>query len=87
MIVIADSGGSKTDWRILQRDHAIGQAHGKGFNPYYQPIEDLKQNIEDVLLPQINKPVEKVFFYGAGVSSEKNQSSIKSAFAHYFPGA
>jgi N-acetylglucosamine kinase-like BadF-type ATPase len=87
MIVIADSGGSKTDWRILQRNRSVGQAQGKGFNPYNQPIGDLKQNIEEVLLPQIKEPVEKVFFYGAGVSSEKNQMTIKSAFTHYFPEA
>lgn len=87
MIVIADSGGSKTDWRILSSDKSIGQAHGGGFNPYYQPIEDLKQNIEAVLMPQLKEPVEKVFFYGAGVSSDKNQQRVKEAFAHYFPNA
>ena len=71
MILIADSGGSKTDWRLVLQDGTIAQASAPGFNPYYQPVEDLKREVERVLLPKINpdgEPVEKLFFYGAGVS-------------------
>jgi N-acetylglucosamine kinase-like BadF-type ATPase len=88
MILIADSGGSKTDWRLIQKDGSIDQAHSPGFNPYYQPIDDLKKNVQEVLLPKINHDhVKKIFFYGAGVSSVKNQLTIKSAFLEFFPGA
>jgi glucosamine kinase len=90
MILIADSGGSKTDWRLIQKDGKIGQASAPGFNPYYQPIEDLKKNIQEILLPKIddrNDQVDQIFFYGAGVSSVKNQLTIKSAFLEFFPEA
>jgi glucosamine kinase len=87
MILIADSGGSKTDWRLLLRDGTIGQASSPGFNPYYQPIEDLKKNIREILLPVVHEKVKKIFFYGAGVSSVKNQLVIKSAFLEFFPEA
>jgi glucosamine kinase len=87
MILIADSGGSKTDWRLLEADGTIDQAGTPGFNPYYQPIEDLKKNVHEVLLPRIKQPVTKIFFYGAGVSSMKNQLTIKSAFLEFFPEA
>ena len=88
MILIADSGGSKTDWRLIQKDGSIGQASAPGFNPYYQPIDDLKKNVREILLPKINNDtVRKIFFYGAGVSSVKNQLTIKSAFLEFFPQA
>lgn len=87
MILIADSGGSKTDWRLIQRDGTIGQASAPGFNPYYQPIDDLKKNVQEILLPKITDTVDKIFFYGAGVSSVKNQLTIKSAFLEFFPEA
>ena len=88
MILIADSGGSKTDWRLIQKDGSIGQASAPGFNPYYQPIDDLKKNVQEILLPKINdEAVSKIFFYGAGVSSVKNQLTIKSAFLEFFPEA
>lgn len=87
MIIIADSGGSKTDWRLIESNGAVGQASAPGFNPYYQPIEDLKKNVQELLLPKINEQVDKIFFYGAGVSSTKNQLTIKSAFLEFFPEA
>jgi N-acetylglucosamine kinase-like BadF-type ATPase len=87
MIIIADSGGSKIDWRLIQNDGSIEQANAPGFNPYYQPIEDLKRNVQEILLPMIHEQVNKIFFYGAGVSSEKNQEAIKDAFLEYFPQA
>src|SRR6478609_11418533 len=85
MILLADSGGSKTDWRLLKKDGTIGQASGPGYNPYYQPVDDLKKSINEILLPQVQENVTKIYFYGAGVSSVKNQLTIKSAFLEYFP--
>jgi len=87
MIIIADSGGSKIDWRLLLSNGKIEQANCPGFNPYYQPIEDLDKNLREYLLPVVKEEVTKIFFYGTGVSSEKNQEVIKSTFAVYFPSA
>lgn len=87
MILIADSGGSKTDWRLIDNSGAVNQANAPGFNPYYQPIDDLKKSVQELVLPKINEEVNKIFFYGAGVSSVKNQLTIKSAFLEFFPGA
>ncbi len=89
MILIADSGGSKTDWRLILKDGKIDQASSAGFNPYYQPIEDLKKNVQEILLPKMQERevVDHIYFYGAGVSSVKNQLTIKRAFLEFFPEA
>ena len=87
MILIADSGGSKIDWRLLNSDGSIGQANTPGFNPYYQPIDDLDKTISASIAPLAKEEVSKIYFYGAGVSSEKNQLVIKDAFLKYFPKA
>lgn len=87
MILVADSGGSKIDWRFLHKDGSIGQAHSPGFNPYYQPLEHLHAIIKESLAPQVKESVDKIFYYGTGVSSEKNQQIIREAFAQYWPGA
>src|SRR6185369_14461455 len=87
MIIVADSGGSKIDWRLLKKDGSIGQANSPGFNPYYQPIDHLKKITEESLLPQVNEEVSKIFYYGTGVSSEKNVQSIQAVFLKYFPKA
>jgi glucosamine kinase len=87
MILIADSGGSKTDWRLIQKNGNIGQASAPGFNPYYQHIDDLRKNVNETVLPLVKEKVNKIFFYAAGASSVKNQLTIKSAFMEFFPEA
>ncbi|MBS1951501.1 MAG: hypothetical protein OJF59_001170 [Cytophagales bacterium] len=87
MIIIADSGGSKIDWRLLSRDGKIHQANSAGFNPYYQPIDHLQKIIKETLLELVTENVSKIFFYGTGVSSEKNVQLIQQVFAQHFPKA
>jgi glucosamine kinase len=87
MIIIADSGSSKIDWRLLAQDGTIQQASSPGFNPYYQPLDHLKTSIRESLIPVVQGNVTKVFFYGTGVSSSRNQDLVRSAFLEFFPGA
>ena len=87
MIIIADSGSSKIDWRILESGGAIRQASSPGFNPYYQPLDHLKQSIKEFLVPHTKGEVNKIFFYGTGVSSGRNQEMVRSAFLEFFPKA
>ncbi|HWA34728.1 MAG TPA: hypothetical protein VG737_11385 [Cyclobacteriaceae bacterium] len=87
MIIVADSGSSKIDWRLISLDGSISQASSPGFNPYYQPIGDLRTCIVDSLAPVARESVKRIFFYGTGVSSQKNQDLIREQFLEFFPEA
>ncbi len=87
MILIADSGASKTDWRILSQETTIGQAQSVGYNPFIQPIEQFDREIREVLVPQIKVPVKKIFYYGTGCSSDKNRQNIRNVLERYFVGS
>lgn len=87
MILIADSGASKTDWRILDKSRSIEQAQTIGFNPYYQPIEHFDREVREVLLPQVKHPIDKIFYYGTGCSSDKNRKLIRNVLEVFFPNA
>ena len=87
MILIADSGSSKPDWRWLDTTGDIGQANGPGFNPYYQPIDHLRSGIQETLVAKVNGNVSRIFYYGSGASSERNQRAIQSVLQEFFPGA
>jgi hypothetical protein len=41
MILIADSGASKTDWRLIDDKGQIAQHRGTGFNPNYQTAAEM----------------------------------------------
>lgn len=87
MILVADSGSSKIDWRLIEPGGTIRQAQTPGFNPYYQPLDHLRAGIRDTLIPEVNRNVRKIFYYGTGVSSARNQELVRSVFLEFFPGA
>jgi glucosamine kinase len=72
---------------FLKKNGTIGQAYSPGFNPYYQPLSHLNSIVEEHLVSKVDEPVDKIFYYGTGVSSEKNVSIIQDAFTKYWPKA
>jgi glucosamine kinase len=47
MILIADSGSTKTDWRLLDKNGILATAKTVGFNPFYQTSENIVRNLEE----------------------------------------
>lgn len=84
-IIIADGGSTKIDWRILQGQE-VKTILTAGFNPYYQTPEDLEKIVKEDLLPQVTGPVHHIYFYGTGVSSERNEKTVTGIFKNYFEG-
>ncbi len=69
MLLIADSGSTKTDWRVVEENgNVITSVVTEGLNPYFLSGEEIAAIIRSKVLPVI-EPVEKVFFYGAGCGS------------------
>lgn len=72
MILIADSGSTKTDWTAVEHGEVVCRTQTKGMNPFFQTEEEMTQELQQVLQPQLPKgTVENVYFYGAGCTPEK----------------
>jgi N-acetylglucosamine kinase-like BadF-type ATPase len=65
MILVADAGGTKTDWRILRGDK-IDQLVTRGYNPN---THDLHPFLDEVMshFHSSAAEVEKIYFYGASL--------------------
>ncbi|WP_162418866.1 N-acetylglucosamine kinase [Cyclobacterium roseum] len=87
MILIADSGSSKTDWRVIQKDGAVSQFRTIGFNPYYQTKKDMIAGLNTPPLLELKQQVDEVHFYGAGCTSQSNQESVRQAINSLYPAA
>lgn len=73
MILIADSGSTKTDWAAVEEGKIISRIQTKGMNPFFQTEEEMTTELENVLLPQLEqKLVTSAYFYGAGCTVEKS---------------
>ena len=85
MILIADSGSTKTDWRFIDADSKISQFDTKGINPYQQNKTEIISIIQSESWP--NERVSEIHFYGAGCSSEQNKDIIAEALKVRFKEA
>lgn len=84
MILIADSGSSKTDWRVIHKDGKISQHRGVGFNPYYMTSEEMANQIRQDFLVNLKTEIEEIFFYGAGCSAPDRKSEVANALSTIF---
>jgi glucosamine kinase len=86
LILIADSGSTKTAWTLLEGDVVTGQWKTRGFNPYYQGEEEVRQALREEFLPALGGiSVDRVFFYGAGCSTPERKSVIERAIGSFLP--
>ena len=87
MILIADSGSTKTDWRILDKGIVIGQTQTIGFSPYYQDADSIAKELNTNLLPHCEGKIEQVFYYGTGITNDEKAGVLKEAILKVFPEA
>ncbi len=82
-ILVADSGSTKTEWRILLKNEQeiISLIPTKGINPYFQTSVEILQDLKTNLFPQITDyNITDVCFYGAGCSTEEKKGAVKAVF-------
>ena len=77
MILIADSGSTKTDWCVLSTsDSVLSTFSTQGLNPYHQSPELISATLGEVRARvEACRPYDsgdlRVFFYGSGVRPEQ----------------
>jgi len=72
MILIADSGSTKTDWCLSDRRKQLNRITTKGLNPYFITEDEIDREIRLSLLPKLQAlPLNALYFYGAGCTPEK----------------
>ncbi|NOX87133.1 MAG: ATPase [Chlorobi bacterium] len=88
MILIADSGATKTHWILIDNKQVTGEIYTSGFNPYYYDPREFEESLSKTLAESV--PADKIshiYFYGAGVSSEANKAIVEKAVRSAFPNA
>jgi len=87
MILIADSGSSKTDWRVIHQDGKISQHRGVGFNPYYQTAQEMASQMCHEFLVNLESEIKEIYYYGAGCSAPEKIEQVAMALSSVFPKA
>lgn len=88
MILIADSGSTKTDWVLADENLERHAFTTSGINPFILSAEQ----IENILVTQIHigidrNSIEEIYFYGAGCSDEVRCSVVRESLKKLFSNA
>ncbi|MBN8696013.1 MAG: N-acetylglucosamine kinase [Bacteroidetes bacterium] len=93
MILIADSGSTKTDWRLIDEQKNIHQFQTQGLNPYFLSSELIAEIVQHELISKFPNTVSfsattlSIYFYGAGCKVEDKKTLVKGALLKLFPSA
>ena len=85
MILIADSGSTKVDWRAISPDGSVKELTTEGINPVFQTKEIILDILEEKLVPAFGRDITQVYFYGAGIVGEELENMLSSYFSEVFP--
>lgn len=89
MILIVDSGATKSDWIALdEKGNQLFMTQTLGLSPEVltrSVIEDrLANNFE---LSKNKEDVSRLYFYGAGCGTERMKNFLKEIFSEFFPNS
>jgi N-acetylglucosamine kinase-like BadF-type ATPase len=81
MLLIVDSGSTKTDWRLVDEEaKTVVKIKTEGLNPYFLSVTQISEIISEQVLPLIPY-VDKIFFYGAGCGSAAKAEQVGQALS------
>ena len=90
MILIVDSGSTKSDWIAVDSNgnKLLEKMRTKGLNPAILPEKKIKKIIKsNSLLKEHKKSVTHIFFYGAGCGTAKPVALLKGVLEGIFVNA
>ncbi len=85
MILIADSGSTKTDWVLCSNGSIAASVKTQGLNPTIQGTDEIRSVLEAELAGRIAPDApKKIFFYGAGCAYENANNRMRRALESIF---
>jgi glucosamine kinase len=85
MKLIADSGSTKTAWKLIGNSGEVKNIQTKGINPFFRTEEDIFQELAQFLLPETGTDIQEIFFYGAGIINAEKGDIIRRALNRIYP--
>jgi N-acetylglucosamine kinase-like BadF-type ATPase len=86
MILIADSGSTKTDWRLISDSGEQKEIHTSGINPQYLNANQIYSIVSAGILPHLQQQMPSaIYYYGAGCSSADRNRAVEEALHWAFP--
>lgn len=80
MILLADSGSTKTEWCLAENGKRVKTILTKGINPVFENEEAISQELKVGLMPELKGfTIDEVHFFGAGCAYESVNKIVENA--------
>ncbi len=87
MILVADSGSSKTDWMAYSQSQTLS-FHTQGINPYFLNAQDISKILaKNNDLAAIANDVKEIYFFGAGCLTPDKHEVVSNGLSSFFKNA
>jgi len=85
VILLAESGSTKTEWCLVDRSGIVEHFLSDGINPFFQTRKEISRLIRLQLPPVFFKTkFNSIYFYGAGCSSLEKKNVVKASLEAQF---
>lgn len=86
MILIADSGSTKTDWVLIANKNQQ-RFNTMGFHPFFITHDIIKQELDTAGISDYKDKIDIIYFYGTGCSTLERTNKIKDGLYKVFKQA
>jgi glucosamine kinase len=83
MILVADSGSTKTEWKVIKEAIPQESIFSSGINPFFLTGEEIYNLLEKELGSQSGQSFKKVYFYGTGCNSVAKENVVRDAIKRF----
>lgn len=87
MKLIADSGSTKTAWKLISNSGLVKSIYTSGINPFFRNEDDIFEELSLKLLPETGSDVSEIYFYGAGIINVEKGMIISNALSRIYKSA
>lgn len=84
MILIADSGSTKTMWKCTDGAGRVASTQTAGINPYYNNYEQILNEIVNARRQLSPADINEIHFYGAGCSTDGQKDMVARGLRQEF---
>jgi len=83
MILVADSGSTKTEWKVIKEGVPQDSIFSSGINPFFLSGKEIYLLLKKELKVLSDLSFRKIYFYGTGCNSVAKENIVKEAINRF----
>ncbi|MBA4322389.1 MAG: ATPase, partial [Odoribacter sp.] len=83
MILVADSGSTKTEWKVIENGVPQDSIFSSGINPFFLSGEDIYLLLKNEIEVLSGLSFSRIYFYGTGINSLSKETIVKEAINRF----